>query len=77
MPTTVSRQELDELRDLINEHIERTGESVTSLAKRAGITRPFMSQLRSGNYPFSPSFDNVKLAAEAIGKKIVWIDAEA
>lgn len=74
MPTTVSRQELDELRSLINEHIESTGESVTALAVRAGVARGVVSRLRSGNYPSSPSLEVIKLVGASLGKRISWVD---
>ena len=75
MPTTVSRQELDELRDFINEHIERTGESVTSLAKRAGMTRRMVSELRSGSYPSNPGIDVLQRIGSVLGKRLIWVDA--
>jgi transcriptional regulator with XRE-family HTH domain len=75
MSTIASREELDDLRELINEFIKTTGESVTSIAERAGVKRQFLSQLRSGSYESSPQLENVKRVAAAIGKKMIWIDA--
>ncbi len=74
MPTIVSKSELDEIKGLINEHIERTGESVTGLAKRAGVRRQFLSQLRSGNFDSTPHFENLKLVLKALGKKFIVVD---
>lgn len=74
MPTTVSRQELDELRALINEHLETTGESVTSIAKRAGVGRSVVSNLANGSYRSSPSLEVASMVASAIGKRISWVD---
>lgn len=74
MPTTVSRQELDELRDLINRHIEQSGESVTSIAKRAGVRRAFVSNIRNGNFETTFYLENVRLIGAAIGKRLKWVD---
>ncbi len=74
MPSIVSKSELDEIKDLINLHIERTGESVTGLAKRAGVRRQFLSQLRSGNFESTPHFENIGLVLKALGKKFIIVD---
>ena len=76
MTTTVSRHDLDEVRELLNAFIDRTGESVTSIALRAGVKRQFLSQIRSGSYASSPQFENVVKVCQAIGKRMIFVDAE-
>lgn len=75
MPTTVSRNELDELRELINAHIEETGESVTAMAERAGVKRWLLTNLRSGKYASSPTLENYQRVLKAIGKRTIIVDA--
>jgi transcriptional regulator with XRE-family HTH domain len=75
MPTTDSRAELDDLREMLENHIDATGETVTAIAKRAGLRRQFVSEFRSGNFEYSPSIEYLKKLAASIGKKMIWIDA--
>lgn len=70
MPTTVSKVELEQFRKLLNEHFERTGESVTALAERTGVRRERLSLLRSGSRDHSPRFDVISRIARAIGRRI-------
>ncbi len=74
MPTVVSKSELDELKELINQHIEDTGESVGDFAKRCGVNRNFISHLRTGSYTSSPQLENVGRILKALGKRIIIVD---
>lgn len=74
MPTTVSKAELDELRELIEDHIERTGVSVTQVSVETGIRREVISKIRSGKYPSSPTIEIYKKLLSFMGKKWVVVD---
>jgi|GEM_PF-2234502 len=76
MPTTVSQDELQQLMGLVTDHLEQTGESVTSLAARAGVRRGQLSQLLSGNYPHAPQFEVVARVAHAINRRIEFLPNE-
>ena len=72
MPTTVASQtNLDIVRCLIEEHIERTGETVTAIADQAAVDRKLVSRIRAGNYPSSPSLDVVSRLAAAVGGEVL------
>lgn len=73
MPSTVSQSDLDQLMVLVNEHREQTGESVTAIAARAGVTREQVSRLLSGSYPHGPQFEMVARIAKAVGLKIAFV----
>lgn len=75
MPTTVSQEELDSLVAAIRSHRERTGETVNSLASRAGVPPSILSRIIQGTYESSPSLDRVAALCRAIGKRIAIIDA--
>jgi DNA-binding phage protein len=72
MPTVVSHAELEELMRLVAEYRERTGESVTAIAARAGVPREKVSRLLSGTYPHAPQFEMVSRIAKAVGYKIAF-----
>jgi transcriptional regulator with XRE-family HTH domain len=73
MPTVVSHAELEELMRLVAEYRDRTGESVTAIADRAGVRRGQLSQLLSGNYPHAPHFEVVAKIANAIGRRVAFV----
>lgn len=68
--TTASQEIMEQLAALLNEHRESTGESVTSLAIRAGVDRGQLSRFMSGSYPHGPQFEFVARIANAINVKI-------
>lgn len=70
MPTTVSKNELDELVELMREYRERTGDSVTAIANKAGLKREMVSRILSGNYASSPSFEVVAKICRVAGVQI-------
>lgn len=70
MPTTASQNVLDRLGDLIRQHKERTGETVTNIAKRANVKRGLISQLMSGNYPSSPTLDVLHRICDALDAEV-------
>ena len=72
MPTKESKPLLVKLQQLIEDHIEETGESVSSLAKRCEVARTMMSQLRSGKYPYSPQIEIVERIAKACGRTLTF-----
>jgi len=76
MPTTVSHEELEQLVVLLREHRDSTGESVTSIAERAGVRRGQLSQLISGSYAHTPQFEVVCRIARAIGRKVSFPSAD-
>ena len=70
MPTTVSRNELDQLGECIAIYRERTGATVTQIAKEANVKRGMVSQILAGTYPSSPSMDAVKRICSVIGARV-------
>ena len=72
MPTIVSSDELEQLVRLVADHRERTGESVTAIAARAGVPREKVSRLLSGTYPHAPQFEMIARIARAIGYRIAF-----
>lgn len=75
MPTTVSQPELDQLVEMIRVHRESTGETVNSLAARAGMPPSILSRIIQGTYDSSPSLDRVAALCQAIGKRMTFVDA--
>ncbi len=71
---TVSNDDLQILVEMVRQHRELTGESVTSIAERSGVQRQQLSRLLTGTYPHGPQFEMVARLAKAIGKKIAWVD---
>lgn len=65
MPTTVSQPEIDELVRLVNDYRGRTGVSISELSRRAEVRRAMLSELLSGTYRHSPTFDLVSRIAQA------------
>jgi DNA-binding phage protein len=72
MPTIVSTDELEALVRLVTDYRERTGESVTAIAARAGVPREKISRLLSGTYPHAPQFEMISRIAKAVGYRIAF-----
>lgn len=70
MATDISHDELERLIGIVAEFRERTGESVTSIAARAGVRREHLSRMLSGEYPHGPQFEVVAKLAKAVGRRI-------
>ncbi|WP_160149395.1 helix-turn-helix domain-containing protein [Roseiconus lacunae] len=74
VPTTVSKSQLDELRDIIIDHLEESGETVGDFAKRAGVHRNLVQLLKTGDYPSSPTLEKCIRLLEACGKTWIIVD---
>tara|TARA_A100001391_G_C5067424_1_gene277499 strand:+ start:1987 stop:2232 length:246 start_codon:yes stop_codon:yes gene_type:complete len=76
--TKISKSDLAELAELVQEHLVSTGEPVGAFAERAGVNRRFVSQLNNAKDDHlpasSPQLETVGLILKAIGKKIIFVD---
>ena len=67
---------MDQLSDLLNEYLEESEETVSSLARRCGLRREFINRLKTGTLRGSPTFDSVLVLLSSIEKKLVFVDDE-
>lgn len=72
MPTTVSKDELEQFVELVNSYRERTGVSISELARVSEVRRPMLSELLSGTYAHSPTFDIINKIAKACSIRIAF-----
>lgn len=68
--TTESQLAIDEIRDLVNDHLEKNEETIRDFADRSGVSADFLYRFLRNQYSSSPSFDCVCKLAAAIGRKI-------
>lgn len=70
-PITNAENEVEDIRDLIRQFIEDTGQTATEIAERASVPRDFLYRFLSGSYRHSPKFEDVCRLMDAIGYEMV------
>lgn len=73
MPTIESQNVIDQISDLVIDHIEKTGESKVSIAARAGVRAELLSRLINNSYGSSPSLEICSKIAKAVGANILVV----
>lgn len=76
MTPTVSQDDLHHLITLVDAYRERTGESISALALRAGVHRGQLNQLITGSYIHAPQFEFVSRLARAVGLQIQFVPTQ-
>lgn len=68
--TIIDLSSLDQLRQLVRDHQEKSSETLTELAIRAGVSRTLVYRVVNGSYDSSPSYEFVCRLCSALGLKI-------
>lgn len=70
-PLTYAVDEVEQVRSLVNDYIERTGVTVTSIATDAQLPRAFLYRFLSGSYEHSPKYEDICRLLSAVGYRLV------
>lgn len=70
-PITYAADEVEQVRTLVKNYVERTGVTVTSIAAEAQVPRAFLYRFLSGSYEHSPKYEDICRLLDAVGYRLV------
>ena len=70
-PVTYAADEVEQVRAIVKNYIERTGVTATSIAAEANVPRAFLYRFLSGSYEHSPKYEDICRLLDAVGYCLV------
>jgi DNA-binding phage protein len=69
-PVTYAADEVEQVRTLVKNYVEKTGATVTSIAEEAEVPRDFLYRFLAGSYRHSPKYEDICRVLAAIGYRM-------